>query len=64
VFVYSALFAVGNALYGRAALAVAFSIAAVASGVLLYRLIRAMFRIEEPPLGSARDALTAAPPRA
>ena len=64
VFVYSALFAVGNALYGRAALAVAFSIAAVASGVLLYRLIRAMFRIEEPPRGSARDALTAAPPRA
>jgi SSS family solute:Na+ symporter len=63
VFVYSALFAVGNALYGRTALTAAFSVAAAASGVLLYRLMRAMFRAEELPPGSERDALTTAPPR-
>ena len=64
VFVYSALFAVGNALYGRTALTVAFTIAAVASGLLLYRLMRAMFRSDEPRPGNTSDRLTAAPPRA
>ena len=64
VFVYSALFAVGNALYGRTALTVAFTIAAGASGLLLYRLMRAMFRSDKPPSGNTTDLLTAAPPRA
>ena len=63
VFVYSALFAVGNALYGRTALTMAFAIAAVGSGLLLYRLMRAMFRSEQPPRNTT-DPLTPAPPRA
>jgi solute:Na+ symporter, SSS family len=62
VFIYAALFAVGNALYGRAALAATFTIVAVASGALLYRLMRAMFRSKEPST-SAHDTLTPAPPR-
>jgi Na+/proline symporter len=64
VFVYAALFAVGNALYGRTALTVAFTIAAVGSGLLLYRLMRAMFRSEDPPPRNTTDLLTPAPPRA
>jgi hypothetical protein len=64
VLVYSALFAVGNALYGRTTLAVAFGVAGAASGALLYRLMRAMFREEEPPPASAGDALTNARPPA
>ena len=64
VLVYSALFAVGNALYGRRALAAVFSVAGVASGILLYRLMRAMFRTDDLPTNSSRDPLTTAPPRA
>jgi Na+/proline symporter len=64
VLVYSALFAVGNGLYGRAVLTAVFGIAAVASAVLLYRLMRAMFRVEELPPKSVPDELTPAPPRA
>ena len=60
VFVYSALFAAGNALYGRAALAATFAVAAAASGTLLYRLVRAMFRTAEQAPGE--DTLTTAPP--
>jgi solute:Na+ symporter, SSS family len=63
VFVYSALFAAGNALYGRAALAALFTVAAAASGALLYRLLRAMFRTGEGTPGDRPDdALTTAPP--
>ena len=64
VLVYSALFAVGNALYGHVALAIVFSIAGIASGALLYHLMRAMFRTDELPSRRDRDALTTAPPRA
>ena len=69
VFVYSALFAAGNALYGRAALAAAFTVAAIASGALLYRLVSAMFRTAEPTAGDVgdgrlEDTLTTVPPHA
>jgi SSS family solute:Na+ symporter len=43
VFVYSALFATGSFLYGRTAAATGLTIVAVASGLLLARLMRAMF---------------------
>ena len=44
VFVYAALFAAGSLLYGRIAAGVVLTVIAVASGVVLARLMRAMFR--------------------
>jgi solute:Na+ symporter, SSS family len=51
VFVYSALFAVGNFIYGRTAPGLVCAVLFVVSGVILFRLMSAMFR--------AGDALTA-----
>jgi len=45
-FVYSALFGAGNALYGRSGTAAVCFAMAVVSGVVLYRVIAAMFRGE------------------
>ena len=61
VFVYSALFGAGNLLYGRGALGAFFTVVAVASGILLYRLVRAMFQAGG---GAADDEITPVPPRA
>ena len=46
VFVYAALFATGSWLYGRTPIASGLTVVAVASGLLLARLMRAMFRAE------------------
>ena len=43
-FVYSALFGVGNALYGRASTAGVCCVMAIVSGLVLYRVVSAMFR--------------------
>jgi solute:Na+ symporter, SSS family len=47
VFVYSALFASGNFLYGRMTVGMIFTIAFIASGILLQRLLMGMFRTAE-----------------
>ena len=55
VFVYAALFATGSFLYGRTTPAIGLTIVAVACGLLLARLMRAMF-------AAGRDAETGTPP--
>jgi solute:Na+ symporter, SSS family len=51
-FVYSALFGVGNAIYGRMDMAALCAALACVSGVVLYRVVSAIFRGEANPAGA------------
>jgi Na+/proline symporter len=55
LFVYAALFAAGSFLYGRTPVALGITVVAVASGALLARLVRAMFRSAERDEARARE---------